>query len=92
MLKRHGGHDTMVIKPTNFNFKKSKDMWHLYTCVAIILYGPFIFYQNVFVGEATLIEIPEGYRPKHWEYYKVNIISIMNLVEALMKEKLNYYC
>lgn len=64
-------HRTMVITPSRWQWDKLKDYAHLYVCVAAIPIGIIIFYANVFVGPATLSEIPEGYVPKHWEYYRV---------------------
>lgn len=42
--------------------------------IGLIPVGLIITYSNIFVGPATLSEIPKGYVPKHWEYYRVGII------------------
>jgi NADH dehydrogenase (ubiquinone) 1 beta subcomplex subunit 5 len=39
--------------------------------LGVIPLGLITLYANVFVGPATLSEIPEDYTPKYWEYYRV---------------------
>lgn len=66
-------HRTFPLVPSRFQWGKFKDLLHFYTLLGIIPVGAVLFYTNVFIGPATLSEIPEGYVPKHWEYYNVNI-------------------
>ncbi|XP_035225850.1 NADH dehydrogenase [ubiquinone] 1 beta subcomplex subunit 5, mitochondrial-like [Stegodyphus dumicola] len=61
---------TMYITPTRYQYTVFKDNLHFYFMVAAIPLGLLILYCNIFIGPATLTEIPEGYEPKHWEYYK----------------------
>uniref|UniRef100_A0A6B2ELK9 NADH dehydrogenase [ubiquinone] 1 beta subcomplex subunit 5, mitochondrial n=1 Tax=Phlebotomus kandelakii TaxID=1109342 RepID=A0A6B2ELK9_9DIPT len=66
-----GGHDnTMFITPSRFQWHKFKDLLHFYTMLGLIPILGIVFYTNVFVGPATLTEIPEGYEPQPWEYYR----------------------
>lgn len=68
-----GGHDhhrAMDIVPSRFQWKKLKDLLHLYFTIGLVPVGLIIFYANVYIGPAKLAEIPEEYTPKHWEYYK----------------------
>uniref|UniRef100_R4WDK6 NADH dehydrogenase [ubiquinone] 1 beta subcomplex subunit 5, mitochondrial n=1 Tax=Riptortus pedestris TaxID=329032 RepID=R4WDK6_RIPPE len=67
-----GGHEhrVMGITPSRFQWKKLKDLFHLYFTLGLVPVGLIIFYSNVYIGPAKLAEIPEGYTPKHWEYYK----------------------
>lgn len=69
-------HRTLAIQPSRWQWKKFKDLFHLYTLVAAIPVGAILLYTNIFIGPATLSEIPEGYVPKHWEYYRVSITII----------------
>ncbi|XP_031832923.1 NADH dehydrogenase (ubiquinone) SGDH subunit isoform X2 [Nomia melanderi] len=60
----------MVIEPTRWQWHKTKDWFHFYFFVAAIPLTLIISYCNIFIGPATLEPIPEGYIPKHWEYFK----------------------
>ncbi|KAK2093985.1 NADH dehydrogenase [ubiquinone] 1 beta subcomplex subunit 5, mitochondrial [Saguinus oedipus] len=55
-VRHSGGHGKrlFIIKPTGF-----------YDRLAII-----VTLVNVFIGQAELAEIPEGYIPEHWEYFQ----------------------
>lgn len=65
------GHDKhMVIQPSRFQWDKFKDLCHYYVMVGAIPIGLIIMYTNIFIGPATLTEIPENYEPKHWEYHR----------------------
>jgi len=67
-----GGHGprTMVILPSKFQWQKYKDLLHFYTLLGAIPMLALVFYVDVFIGPATLTEIPCGHEPKNWEYYK----------------------
>ena len=68
----HGGPRKMKIEASSFQFMKCINMIHFYSCISIAIFGSIVFYCNVFIGEAELREIPEGYVPKYWEYFSVS--------------------
>ncbi|KAL6261878.1 hypothetical protein P5V15_006962 [Pogonomyrmex californicus] len=59
---------TFLIEPSRFQWHKTKDYFHFYFLLGAIPMGITITLVNVFIGPATLEEIPEGYVPKEWEY------------------------
>lgn len=63
----------MPIQPSRFQWNKFKDQLHFYAMLGLIpgLIG--VFLVNVFVGPATLSKVPDGYEPKHWEYFNVSV-------------------
>lgn len=68
--RQMSGHRVFRVEPSRWQWNKFKDLVNLYLWVGLIPCGLFIGYQNWFTGPATLSEIPEGYTPKYWEYYK----------------------
>ncbi|XP_012220620.1 NADH dehydrogenase [ubiquinone] 1 beta subcomplex subunit 5, mitochondrial [Linepithema humile] len=64
------GDRVMNIQPTRFQWHKTKDYFHFYFLLGVIPVGIGITLVNVFIGPATLEEIPEGYVPKEWEYHQ----------------------
>merc|ERR1712127_225113 len=61
---------TMFIRPGKFYTKKYFDMIHFHICLTAGPVLAFIGYNSLFVGPATLTDIPEDYEPRHYEYHK----------------------
>ncbi|XP_022913362.2 NADH dehydrogenase [ubiquinone] 1 beta subcomplex subunit 5, mitochondrial-like [Onthophagus taurus] len=63
-------HNLFPHGPSRFQWKKFKDLMNMYLLISIIPLGGLITYCHIYIGPATLSEIPEDYVPKCWEYYK----------------------
>ncbi|KAM0729526.1 NADH dehydrogenase [ubiquinone] 1 beta subcomplex subunit 5, mitochondrial [Formica fusca] len=59
---------TFAIQPSRFQWHKTKDWINFYLLLGAVPVGIAITLINVFIGPATLQEIPEDYVPKEWEY------------------------
>lgn len=67
------------LQPTRWQWNRFKDLLHLYVMAGLIPVTAVVLYANIFIGPATLSEIPEGYTPKHWEYH--NVSTIINILQ-----------
>lgn len=61
-----------ILRPraSNFQWLKFKDLMLFYMMIGGIFVGSIILYSNIFIGPATLSELPEECEPNHWEYYR----------------------
>lgn len=74
--KRWSGHNAMDITPSNFYWKYFKNMAHFYALITMV---PCLVITTIINIRANpeLTEIPEGYEPRYWEYYKHPITRFM---------------
>lgn len=77
-------HRVFPMEPSRWSWTKFKDYFHFYVMLGVIPCSLFVTGMNLFIGPATLSEIPEGYTPKYWEYYKVSC--------TLLRCVFIYYC
>jgi len=70
-VRRMGdGPRTMPMIPSQYTHNDTKDRFHFYLTLTGLPLALFITYMQVRIGPAKLVETPEGYVPKEYEYYK----------------------
>ncbi|OWA51602.1 putative NADH dehydrogenase [ubiquinone] 1 beta subcomplex subunit 5, mitochondrial [Hypsibius exemplaris] len=70
VAREMSGKRLFILHPSRFVWRRFRRDLHFFVMIAVIPLSLITLYFNLVVGPADLAEIPEGYIPREWEYYK----------------------
>lgn len=76
IAKRWSGHNAMEITPSSIDVKYTNNWLHFYILMTAVPVAVITTIINI-RANPELSEVPEGYEPRHWEYYKNPITRFM---------------
>ncbi|GAB1607914.1 NADH dehydrogenase [ubiquinone] 1 beta subcomplex subunit 5, mitochondrial-like [Argonauta hians] len=78
VVRQMGAHKNVIpMQPSKFEWYRFRNDFHFFALLGAVPLGLLTLYVNLFIGNAELADIPEGYEPEDWEYCRSPITQFI---------------